>query len=445
VRCRMSPHEEFLELCAASTAGESTEEERRRLDEHLLGCAACRQVFKQLQETVKTAVPVIAAGLPQNDPEPDKSWSQDKAEVALFECMFKEDRQASSRQTQKDVIDGSEPSPHRTYFPSRPDWGQLWMTYAAAVLLFLALAISAYRAGIRRGVEAATNVPAAQGKGSDSLVEQLSDLGHNRETLRAQLAARDKAMEDLRQEVERLKTVVTERVKHSATAQKEQESRLAEEAASANARLADLQRKLDAEERTRSEQSSRAATLEVRLGELTQQLHEPDETVAAQARQLQSREGTIDQQEAKLAEQQELLDHDRDIRELIGARELYIAEVRDVANNGATQKSYGRVFFTKGKSLIFYAYDLDRQPGLKNGSTFQAWGQHGTDREHALNLGVFYEDNVSKKRWILKFDDPEKLDEIDAVFVTLEPNGDSPKPSSKPFLFAYLKVNPNHP
>jgi len=29
--------------------------------------------------------------------------------------------------------------------------------------------------------------------------------------------------------------------------------------------------------------------------------------------------------------------------------------------------------------------------------------------------------------------------------VTVEPNGGSPKPSSKPFLYAYLKVNPNHP
>jgi len=129
----------------------------------------------------------------------------------------------------------------------------------------------------------------------------------------------------------------------------------------------------------------------------------------------------------------------------MGARDLYVAEVFDVAKDGATKKSYGRVFFTKGKSLIFYAYDLDRQPGLKNASTFQAWGQHGADRAQALNLGVFYEDNVSKKRWVLKFDDPQKLAQIDAVFVTVEPDGGSHKPSGKPFLFAYLKVNSNHP
>jgi len=130
---------------------------------------------------------------------------------------------------------------------------------------------------------------------------------------------------------------------------------------------------------------------------------------------------------------------------LMGARELYVAEVIDVGKDAATKKSYGRIFFTKGKSLIFYAYDLDRQPGVKNASTFQVWGQRGPDREQALNLGVLYEDSVSKKRWILKFDDPQKLAQIDAVFVTVEPNGGSAKPSSKPFLYAYLKVNPNHP
>lgn len=439
----MNPHEEYLQLCAVSTSGELTEEERRKLDEHLRGCAACREALNQFQETVKTAVPAIAAGLPQDDPPPDKSWSQDNAEAALFERLSKEDSPAGSQQTRKDEIDGSEPLNHRAYFPSRFDWRQMWMSYAAAVLLFLALAISAYRVGVRRGVEVAIRAPATQGKGSNSLEEQLSDLSHDRETLRGQVAARDKAIDNLRQQVERLTAAESDRVRRSAAAPTE--DRLAEEATSASARLTDLQKKLDDEEKTRAEESSRAGALEAKLGGLTQQLHERDETIAAQTRRLESREGTIEQQQAKVAEQQELLDHDRDIRELMGARDLYIAEVRDVAKNGETQKSYGRVFFTKGKSLIFYAYDLDRQPGLKNPSTFQAWGQRGTDREQALNLGVFYEDSVAKKRWILKFDDPQKLEQIDAVFVTVEPNGGSHKPSGKPFLFAYLKVNPNHP
>ena len=45
----------------------------------------------------------------------------------------------------------------------------------------------------------------------------------------------------------------------------------------------------------------------------------------------------------------------------MGARNLYIAEVYDTDEKGATRKPYGRVFYTKEKSLIFYAYDLDQQ------------------------------------------------------------------------------------
>ncbi|HVB57841.1 MAG TPA: anti-sigma factor, partial [Candidatus Acidoferrales bacterium] len=78
-------------------------------------------------------------------------------------------------------------------------------------------------------------------------------------------------------------------------------------------------------------------------------------------------------------------------------------------------------------------------------STFQAWGRRGPDRKEALNLGIFYQDNAAKKRWVLKFDNPKELDEIDAVFVTVEPKGGSHKPSGKSLLFAYLKMNPNHP
>jgi hypothetical protein len=58
---------------------------------------------------------------------------------------------------------------------------------------------------------------------------------------------------------------------------------------------------------------------------------------------------------------------------------------------------------------------------------------------------MFYEDNLGKKRWVLKFNDQKTLSQIDAVFVTLEPHGGSVKPSRKPFMFAYLKMEPNHP
>src|SRR5260370_8769832 len=106
------------------------------------------------------------------------------------------------------------------------------------------------------------------------------------------------------------------------------------------------------------------------------------------------------------------------------------------------QEPCGRVFVTKGKSLIVYAYDVDQAEGIKNGSTFQAWGSLGPDREQALNLGVFYEDNVAKKRWIVRSDDAKTLQQIQAVFVTIDPKGGIVKRTRKPCLFSSVHTLP---
>jgi hypothetical protein len=137
-----------------------------------------------------------------------------------------------------------------------------------------------------------------------------------------------------------------------------------------------LARRLDSLAHESAQQTAIAKVLESKVSDLTHRL--------------QDREAAIDQRD-------QLLAHDRDIRDLMGARDLYIAEVYDVGDNAVTQKPYGRVFYTKGKSLIFYAYDLDQQAGMKLAKTFQAWGRRGPDQQQALNLGVFYEENGSKK------------------------------------------------
>jgi myosin heavy subunit len=153
-------------------------------------------------------------------------------------------------------------------------------------------------------------------------------------------------------------------------------------------------------------------------------------------------------QERRLKDSEQYLASDRDIRELMGARKLYIADVFDVDSGSRTKKPFGRVFYTQGKSLIFYAFDLDRQPGVVNANTFQVWGQKETAQgEQALpmNLGILYMDNETNRRWVMRFDDPKQLAEIDAVFVTVEPRGGSHKPTSKPFLYALLRNEVNHP
>ena len=80
----MDSHEEFLELGAVSTSGDLTEEERKRLEEHLAGCSSCREALKEYEAAVSSAVPAIASELAQEAPTVDPSWSVEKAEAAFF-------------------------------------------------------------------------------------------------------------------------------------------------------------------------------------------------------------------------------------------------------------------------------------------------------------------------------------------------------------------------
>jgi hypothetical protein len=153
-------------------------------------------------------------------------------------------------------------------------------------------------------------------------------------------------------------------------------------------------------------------------------------------------------QERRLKDDEQYLTSDRDIRELMGARKLYIADVFDVDSDSHTRKPFGRVFYTQSKSLVFYAFDLDHQAGVKNASVFQVWGQkdfQSNGQSHPMNLGILYMDSESNRRWVLRSDDPKQLSEIDAVFVTVEPHGGSQKPTGKPLLYALLRKEANHP
>jgi hypothetical protein len=437
------PHDEFLELCAASTSGDLTDDEQRRLREHLAICASCREALRQYESIVSDVIPAIAAGEEPERAQPAETWSQElqkQAEKALFDRLAKEEKHPPEETGKRN---GSSIFPHRILpFSSESTWRNVWMLYAAGILLFCALSFFAYRVGMRRGTDIAKApqphiTKQEPSPAQASLEEQLSDAGHDRAIVNTEIAQRDRMIAELRHQLARQSAEINEmKVAQNqlesnlragdASRQdlSQQKAKLAQNLESAQNNSREMQQKLDSLAQQSAQDAVRAKASEAKVGDL--------------ARELQEQQGALDQRD-------ELLAHDRDIRELMGARDLYIAEIYDVAGTGETKKPYGRVFYTRGKSLIFYAYDLDQQTELKRASTFQAWGRRGPDRQQAINLGVFYEDNATKKRWILKCDDPKMLAQIDAVFVTLEPNGGSHKPSSKPLLFAYLKVNPNHP
>ncbi len=433
----IEPHDEFLELCAVSTSGQLTQDEQKKLDDHLAVCPACREAIKQYESLVAHTIPAMAAEEVPEDLDPGPSWSQQRAEATVLNRVAEEERRESIGEAEQGRA-SSNGTRQVLPFGGGSTWRNVWTLYAAGILLAVTLGICLYQVGMRRGVDTAKiTIPPSIQQNQTSLEAQVSDAAHEREIVLAEVAQRDREIADLRKQLERQSAALTqvrdaqdvlatELRDDNASKQDlvQREAQLKEKLGAAEATTQASQQKLDSLLNQSSEEQARVAQLTTQVKELTHELHDRD---------------------AALDQKDELLAKDRDIRELIGARDLYVAEVYDVNRTGETQKPYGRVFYTRGKSLIFYAYDLDQEPQIKSASSFQVWGRRGPEWGQALSLGIFYQDNAAKKRWVLKLDDPKMLAQIDAVFVTVEPHGGSHKPSGKPLLFAYLKADPNHP
>jgi len=435
----MDGHEEFRELCAISVSDELTREERARLVEHLRTCTSCEKFFYQYRATVVSVLPQLAAE-EVCSPKwlPVSSWDAEEAEAAFFKRLSAGGSDdLSARPCLSESTVAGRPA---GYTPPAALWKEFGMLYAAGILLFLALTIASYRLGTLRGARTATVSMANSNRTS----RKLPDNEHD--NLIVELAERDTTISGLKQQI------ASKRFKETRALPADGGSPAIDKMLSRNnrsisteARMAEVEKQLAESQRIRSDEVSRSAVLEARASELAGQLRERDETLGRQQSSLADATRLIQDRDKTIAEQQDLLAHDRDIRELMDSRNLYIAEVYDVAKSGQTRKPFGRVFYTKGKSLLFYAYDLDQQPGVKTASSFQVWGSASANQDRAVSLGVFFEDSVANKRWVLKAEDAQSLEEIDAVFVTIEPKGGSQKPSGKPVLFASLKNLPNHP
>lgn len=433
----MRPHDEFLELCAVSTTGELTQDEQNKLREHLATCFECRETLKEFEAAAHIGAPLLSSELTAINP-PGRTAAA--ASTPIVEALPSSTPTTENSPSVSNLArDKKEPIPAGRNGVRRAqlNWAYVWMPLAAAILLTAALGIYSYQAGMRHASQVIdTTSVRADGK-LDALERQLSDASHDREVLKSQLAEQDQTIRDLRRRITTESAALNNtknaqaNLDHSLQDALSQKQQMAQQQSSttqsldaAQASLRTMQAQLDSMQQQRDQDGLLDASLEAQIKDLNVQLRQSEQTIG---------------------KQQDLLADDRDIRDLMGARDLYIAEVYDVARDGATRKPYGRVFYTKGKSLIFYAYDLGQQPGVKNASSFQAWGQSGPDRQQVLNLGIFYQDSTAKKRWVLKFDDPRALEEINAVFVTVEPHGGSHKPSGKRLLFASLRIEPNHP
>jgi hypothetical protein len=134
----------------------------------------------------------------------------------------------------------------------------------------------------------------------------------------------------------------------------------------------------------------------------------------------------------------------QEVRELMVARQLHVVDVRDRDSNGKPSSAFARVFLTEGKSLTFYAFDLNEDQVLNAKRNFEVWAVPGTNKNSARSLGFLHVDAKAQGRWVLKVDNPDLVKQISSAFVTAEPGLGSKHPGGQKMLYAYLGA-PNHP
>ena len=424
-------HDKFRELCALASLGGLAPLQLSELRDHLQRCDECHEVFLQYRTLATQGMAALADAYVERQEQP--TWDDTPTRQRLL-ARVQADQQAPL-EPKSQASASVQPS-----LVSRAAANRV-AQMALAACLILAVGGGAYRLGVRAQNRTNANLTTV------SVDDRSQKLADEKKIVDELLAAQAKKLAQLQEE----------------SSEKEQELAKLRSALRA---LEDHSRELTAGNNQSEEQlraiSQQRDTLSAELqaasmsyqndrAELVSLRAERDKTLLRTT----SLEAATDEltaknrdQERRLKDSEQYLASDRDIRELMGARKLYIADVFDVDSSSRTQKPFGRVFYTQGKSLIFYAFDLDREPGVVNASAFQVWGQREApqgEQAMPMNLGILYMDNESNRRWVMRFDDPKQLAEIDAVFVTVEPRGGSHKPTGKPFLYALLRSEANHP
>ncbi len=400
----MHGHEHFEELAGLAAVGELSADEWQEFVGHRRNCAHCSAVNANFAGVAALA---FDAGATSSESSAERKERSRAAVLRNLHIVRANDRRRA-----------------HSFKPV--------MTRAAVALVLFASGLMLGRSSQSAPASTATKAQITAGSGAGSVVNKSVEIPNSptaQEKLVARLQQDVARLSSARKHLEEQLAVATEREKSQAIA-----------AAGANERVRDQAREL----------ASTTADLQAAHARLQQAQTEATANVAGVVElryKLAEAEARLKETAATLNRERQLLNADREIRDIMGARDVHIVDVFDIDGKGRAKKPFGRAFYTQGRSLIFYAFDLPAPKSDKGEYGYYAWGRnttagHGPTRR----LGIFFNDDQAQQRWMMKFDDPKVLAEIDTVFVTLEPLGLEPAgPTGKPILDAYFGTPPNHP
>jgi hypothetical protein len=427
----MLTHDYFEEICAAASIGQATGEELAQLEQHAADCTRCRQTYF---DCLNVAAQQFA--IAKQNPTLTTKELEECIDSDLFVRRFLERAEREGITFSCEVGEAVNRTSPIPFGLSPPAWWRMPHAAITAALLFAAITSTGYfywtqsfnRGSIRSDSQLTLSGAAGPSATIDPRIAKLEDANLR---LQAEIA---RLTGDLRKTSELL-VVSKENVR---SASKEQ-AQLALDRESLELQVKQIQQELAS-----AHSLAASAQQEARLQQ--QRAADAEGTVLTTQLKLRDIEDTLKEKSTALDQERQLLNLGHDVTDLMGARNLHIVDVVDTDGHGKPRPAFGRIFFTEGKSLIFYAYDLNETKIQKANYQYQVWAKKEGVSQQAQRLGIFYSDDKAQRRWVFKCEDPKLLQEIDSVFVTFgRPDSNPSHPEGPSLMYAYLRGQPNHP
>ena len=438
---RFTLHRRYERYCTLAATGQLGGPEMFELNEHIASCSSCREYLESISQVSVQAMPLLAANRsPASDAEPPEGIRERFLSRLAIEGNALPTKQplAMSRATAILPVERDYKTFDRTASTGSTAASARKITsswrIAAAIAACALIGVGGFSLGRRTPTNQVANTmppivvqPTPPVTPPDNST-RLADLEQQKTGLEKQLA-------DLTGKL----TLSTS----------EQDS-LKQELAAAREKLASIDRQTASVPQVTSSQTTDASNqvpiLQSEVHRLNQRLAEAEINVGIQKQSTQDLTVKLETTEADLQRERDLKSAKSELGDVLAARNLHIVDVYDADGSGKRQRSFGRVFYIEGKSLVFYAYDLEGPRQFKANVVFHVWGGQAGMKEVTHSLGILHKDDAGQGRWAMTFDDSKVLSEINSVFVTAESgNKHYDTPHGKKVLYAYFGGQANHP
>src|SRR5579863_4740470 len=315
--CSLNSHEHYEELCALAVSGQASKPDLADLEAHLETCPSCRGLADDFTQLSAQSLSTLAA--------------------KRLQCEIPSGMtQRFIARARSEGIEMSRGAATRVMNRNRPFLVAAMGAVAAVVLIVGILTIwklhpSSSLANQPRPVgqqpsAAPTGIPLPTSGVQDAeLQQQLTASRKEMSSLAATIRAQHDELEALSKVKDSLNSQLIEA--------KQQNASFRSEKVDWEARATQLQAEL---EKSRADKGTSDVALTLQETEL---------------RELRKK---VEKQADSLRQQEDLTARGSDGRDLVVARNLHIIDVHNRDEDGKSQRAFGRIFYTEGKSLIFY-------------------------------------------------------------------------------------------